>query len=182
MLCTFEGLRLFAYRCPAGEPTIGYGHKLTEEELLSGVYSRGITKERAEELLDQDIAIAARTIASVVKVSLNANQRDALICLVFNAGGGVLLGTAPKMTAALKVGDWATAAHEMLDIDKRRDPGTGALVVDAGLHARRQVEAALFLSSTDDIDHDAVMSAVGVSLCQITADLEASWIHSTTDA
>lgn len=45
----FEGLRLTAYRCPAGIWTIGYGH-------TSGVVpGMAITKEQAEEFLMRDI-------------------------------------------------------------------------------------------------------------------------------
>lgn len=38
-----------------GDWTIGYGHKLTEEELKSGVYDKGITEEKAKELFADDL-------------------------------------------------------------------------------------------------------------------------------
>ena len=49
LIKSFEGLRLSAYRCPADIPTIGYG-------TTSGVkMGDTITKERAEELLREDV-------------------------------------------------------------------------------------------------------------------------------
>ncbi len=51
----FEGLRLNKYRDAAGHWTIGYGHKLTREELVKGLVH--VTKVRAEEILIEDIII-----------------------------------------------------------------------------------------------------------------------------
>ena len=77
----FEGLRLTAYRCPAGIWTIGYGH-------TSGVVmGMVITKEQAEGLLRQDIATAEK-IVSAECPNLRQCQFDALVSFVFNAGGG----------------------------------------------------------------------------------------------
>jgi len=41
----YEGLALKPYICPAGYPTIGYGHVIRKGE----DFSKGITKEQAEE-------------------------------------------------------------------------------------------------------------------------------------
>lgn len=77
----FEGLRLTAYRCPAGVWTIGYGH-------TSGVVPKMvITKEKTEEFLRQDIA-SAENIVSVECLSLRQCQFDALVSFVFNVGSG----------------------------------------------------------------------------------------------
>ena len=77
----FEGLRLTAYRCPAGVWTVGYGH-------TSGVVpGMVITKELAEKLLRQDIA----TVENIVNAecpNLRQCQFDALVSFVFNIGGG----------------------------------------------------------------------------------------------
>ncbi len=48
----FEGLRLTAYRCPAGVWTIGYGHTSGVTEGMT------ISVEQAEDLLRQDIETA----------------------------------------------------------------------------------------------------------------------------
>ena len=78
----FEGLRLKAYRCPAGVWTVGYGHTF-------GVVFGGmtITKERAEEFLRQDIAIAENIVNAECQ-NLRQCQFDALVSFVFNIGGG----------------------------------------------------------------------------------------------
>ncbi len=78
----FEGLRLKAYKCPAGVLTIGYGH-------TKGVTpSMQINNESAERLLEIDIAIVANSIRKLLKVDLNDNQVQALVSFVFNIGSG----------------------------------------------------------------------------------------------
>lgn len=77
----FEGLRLTAYKCPAGVWTIGYGH-------TSGVVPEmAITKEQAEELLSQDIVVAENIVNAECQ-NLRQCQFDALVSFVFNVGGG----------------------------------------------------------------------------------------------
>ena len=88
----FEGLRLTAYRCPAGVWTVGYGH-------TSGVWTVGyghtsgvvpgmtITKEQAEAFLRQDIK-AAENVVNTECQNLRQCQFDALVSFVFNIGGG----------------------------------------------------------------------------------------------
>ncbi len=77
----FEGLRLTAYRCPAGVWTVGYGH-------TSGVVpGMTITKEQAEAFLRQDIK-AAENVVNTECQNLRQCQFDALVSFVFNIGGG----------------------------------------------------------------------------------------------
>lgn len=76
----FEGLRLTAYKCPAGVWTVGYGH-------TSGVApGMTITLEQAEELLRQDIT-TAENIVNAECPSLRHCQFDAMVSFVFNVGG-----------------------------------------------------------------------------------------------
>ena len=42
----FEGFVPHIYKCPAGLPTIGYGHVVTKNEFEK--FKNGITKEEAE--------------------------------------------------------------------------------------------------------------------------------------
>ena len=77
----FEGLRLTAYRCPAGVWTVGYGH-------TSGVVpGMVITKEKAEDFLKRDIAMI-ENIVNAECMNLRQCQFDALVSFVFNVGGG----------------------------------------------------------------------------------------------
>lgn len=55
-----EGLRLMPYRCLAGKLTIGYGHNLE---------SKGISKEVAEELLDDDLTEASLATSKLIPVT-----------------------------------------------------------------------------------------------------------------
>lgn len=137
-----EGLRLIPYRCPAGHPTIGYGHRLTPAEEADGRFSRGISAAAAEELLARDVGLAAAAVRSMVRVALTQGQFDALVSLVFNVGAARVAGY--RLIARLNGGDIEGAAEEFLDIDKARG-ADGRLVRLPGLTRRRQDEYALFL-------------------------------------
>lgn len=75
----YEGLRLEAYKCPAGVWTIGYGHT---KGVMSGMK---ITKEEAEEFLKQDVAIVELQIVNTVG-KLAACKIDALVSFAYNVG------------------------------------------------------------------------------------------------
>lgn len=74
-----EGLRLEAYRCPAGIYTIGYGH-------TAGV-RRGdvIDERRAEQLLAEDLK-KFEVVVNRECPGVNQNQFDALVSFTFNLG------------------------------------------------------------------------------------------------
>jgi lysozyme len=78
----FEGLRLTAYRCPAGVLTIGYGHTREVHE------GQQITEEEAEQLLHEDYDRAATFVRQLAFKPLNRNQTEACISFVFNLGPG----------------------------------------------------------------------------------------------
>ena len=50
-----------------GNPTIAYGHKITDEELEAGTYDDGLTEEEAIELLKTDIDDANRKVRDVIE-------------------------------------------------------------------------------------------------------------------
>lgn len=77
----FEGLKLFAYRCPAGVPTIGYGH-------TKGVkMGQAITQKQADDYLVEDIAPIERLL-NKLGVNFRQEQFDALVSWIFNLGAG----------------------------------------------------------------------------------------------
>lgn len=86
----FEGLSLKAYRCPAGLPTIGYGHLLSRDPKADLSQWPDIDQSRADELLAIDAAKSAASVARLITVPLTEGQRAALISFVFNFGGGNL--------------------------------------------------------------------------------------------
>ena len=75
----YEGLRLEAYKCPAGVWTIGYGH-------TKGVYKgMSITKEEAEKLLQQDVSVFELQVINTVG-KLSDCKIDALVSFAYNVG------------------------------------------------------------------------------------------------
>lgn len=88
MIQEHEGLRLQAYICPTGHLTIGWGH--TGPDVTPGLV---ITRERAEQLLAEDIAKAGRGVARCIQAPLTQNQYDALVSFTFNLGEGRLAGS-----------------------------------------------------------------------------------------
>jgi len=75
----FESLKLQAYICPAGKPTIGYGH--TKGVKMGMV----ITEERANELLTEDCRECEKVL-NALGVNFAQNQFDALVAWLFNIG------------------------------------------------------------------------------------------------
>lgn len=102
-----EGLSLSLYKCPSGKQTIGYGHNI--EDL-------GISEEVAELLLEQDTLIAYRQVKANIKCfdNLDEARQYVLIDMCFNMGLSKLMGF-KKMLRALDLGDYKTAAKEMLN-------------------------------------------------------------------
>ena len=77
----FEGVRLTAYKCPAGVYTIGYGH-------TRGV-KRGmkITEEEASAFLAADLRNSEKAVERYDSVyHWNQNEFDALVSFTFNCG------------------------------------------------------------------------------------------------
>lgn len=88
VICRYEGFSPIIYICPAGYPTIGYGHLVTEankEKFLDG-----IDEDEGLELLRADVATAERAVRRWIKVPLTQGQFDALVSFTFNLGGGAL--------------------------------------------------------------------------------------------
>ena len=127
-----EGLRLSAYLCPAGIPTIGYGH--TKGVKLGDT----CTKEQAEKWLENDFFTAKQEVKAVVKVPLKENQLDALTSFVFNLGVRKLIQS--TLLKKLNAGDYSGAAAEF---DKWVFAGKVKL---NGLIKRRAKERKLFES------------------------------------
>ncbi|WP_313284644.1 lysozyme [Stutzerimonas kunmingensis] len=130
LIKSFEGLRLSAYKCPADVWTIGYG---TTAGVKPG---QNITKERAEELLREDVKRFEAQVLRLVKVPLTQGQHDALVSFVYNLGAGNLSNS--TLLRLLNAGDYAGAAAQF---DRWNKAGGKVL---AGLARRRAAERALF--------------------------------------
>jgi len=133
LIRTFEGFRAKPYLCPAGKPTVGYGH--TKNVRMT---DQPISESLAVQLLREDVAEVAAGILARVMVPLTQRQFDALISFTYNVGIGNL--SSSTLLRKLNAGDYAGAAAELLRWDKA---GGKQL---PGLRARRQAEREMFLS------------------------------------
>lgn len=126
----FEGCELYAYKCPAGVWTIGYGHTKGVEPGMQ------ITEQDAEDMLKEELIEYESYINDLVTVGLNQNQFDAMVSWVYNLGAGNL--KASTLLKVLNAGDYAGVPEQMLRWNK-----AGGKVLE-GLTRRRQAEADLF--------------------------------------
>lgn len=134
-----EGLRLHAYLCPAGKPTIGWG---TTRGVQMGMV---IDQHTAEGLLMSDVLkVYLPAIKNNVKVEINDNEACALISLVYNIGEtrfqkstllSLLNGGSPRNYVADQFGRWVMAKGKRL----------------RGLMIRREEERLLFLTPPVDM-------------------------------
>jgi lysozyme len=128
-----EGLHLRAYKCPAGYPTIGYGHRIKK-----GEHFGRISKAAAEKLLRKDFAEKRAELESLVKRPLSRHQAVAITSIVYNTGVSKLKGSGlikalkqgNDMQVAVELNKWVYAKGKKL----------------RGLEYRRIVEATLFLT------------------------------------
>ena len=125
----FEGLRLTAYKCPAGVYTIGYGH-------TRGV-KRGmkITEEEASAFLTADLRNSENAVGRYDSIyHWNQNEFDALVSFTFNCG-------ATNLRALLRNGR-RNRSQIVATLPLYRKAGGKVL---RGLERRRAAEKALFL-------------------------------------
>jgi lysozyme len=76
----YEDCVLTPYICPAGVPTIYYGHVIKKGEVFAG------THEEANEVLLKDIQKVEDAILDVLHVTPSSNQFSAIVSLVYNIG------------------------------------------------------------------------------------------------
>lgn len=122
--------------CPAGKPTIGFGHVV----LPSESFPKPITLDQARALLAADVAYVARYLNDTLP-GLNQHQFDALVSFVFNVGIGAFRTS--TLRRRIFVDDFAGAASEF----SRWNKAGGKIL--AGLIRRRNAERALFLGVSD---------------------------------
>lgn len=84
----FEGFSPTVYVCPAGWPTIGYGHVVRKGE--GDRFADGIDEAEGHVLLRADVVVSERSVLRLVRVPLDDCQFDALVSFTFNLGAGAL--------------------------------------------------------------------------------------------
>ncbi len=133
----FEGLRLKAYKCPAGVWTIGYGHT---GDVKPG---QSITSHQADVILEYDLEKYSEAVDEVTaKLKLNDNQFAALVCLTFNIGIGAFRNS--TLLKKVQAKDFEAAGEQFLRWCK-----AGGKVLE-GLRKRRVEERSLFLRPPSD--------------------------------
>ncbi|WP_418894708.1 lysozyme [Limibacterium fermenti] len=132
----FEGFRPKAYLCPAGIPTIGYGH-------TKGVKPGDTISERqGEQFLREDLAASERVI-NALSLPLSQNQFDALVSFVFNVGSGNFTRSTLLKKVRVNTND-PSIAGEFERWNKARV--NGVLTVLPGLVRRRKAESDVYFS------------------------------------
>lgn len=132
----FEGCKLTVYACPAGVPTVGYGHTgpdVTATEI--GV--RTITQEEADILLGEDLAITEVRVRKLLHREPTSNQLAALVSFAYNVGTHNLRES--TLLSLFNAGNIEGAAEQF----PRWNKASGRVL--PGLVARRAAERALFL-------------------------------------
>lgn len=139
LIKSFEGVRLTAYKCPAGKWTIGYGHTSNVKQGMT------ITQTQAEEFLKQDLKIYENYV-KLLNLNLNQNQFDALVSFTYNCGAGNLKTLTNNRTLA-------QIADALLLYNK----SNGQTL--AGLTRRRQAERELFLKTSNNLPYDVITTS-----------------------
>lgn len=132
----FEGYSPTVYLCPAGYPTIGYGHVVSPEE--REIFKNGITREQADDLLRRDLLRFEIGVKSLLKdVKLHGYAIDALVSFTYNVGLSAFRASTLRRKALR--GELIDAADEFL-----KWIYAGGRILQ-GLVRRRQAERELYL-------------------------------------
>ena len=144
----FEGWRSKPYLCSANVPTIGWGSTMYENGDKVTLDDPEITKERGQALFELD---AERFLLQVYKacpvLTKHDNKAAAILSWTYNLGPARLRSS--TMRTRINQERWAEAAQEL----KRWNLAAGK--VTRGLILRREAEASLFLSPTNNKTEDS---------------------------
>jgi len=139
----FEGLSkvrsdglVYAYLCPAGYPTQGYGIRVASLDVPP------ISKDEAESRLQAVLpGYISDTLALCPALSGEPAKLAAIADFTFNLGKTRL--AASTLRRRINVRDWAGARRELSKWVWGKNPSTGAMEKLPGLVLRREAEAAL---------------------------------------
>ena len=129
-IAKYEGIRLKAYKCPAGVWTIGVGHTGGVTEGMT------ITHDQAMAFFADDIKASERAVEKL-GMELTQGQFDALVSFCYNCGAGNLNKLCTGRTK-----------KQIADAIPLYNKGGGKVL--AGLVKRRAWERGLFAEGLDD--------------------------------
>lgn len=154
-----ESVEPYVYVDDAGYKSIGVGHKLTEDELQSGVieidgkhvaWIGGLTPDEIDGLMRKDLSWAEATVSECVQVPIDDNQFAALVSLCFNIGAEAFRTS--SVVRVLNAGDYDAVPDKMRlwnKITKKEIQADGSVKkvkkVSKGLVNRREAEVRLWL-------------------------------------
>lgn len=102
-----EGCRLYAYTCPSGKTTIGWGRNLDDQ---------GVSRDEADLLLTHDIVRCEQALREALPwtAQLDVVRLAVLTDMVYNLGLAGLLRF-KRTLASIEARDYPRAAGQMLD-------------------------------------------------------------------
>ena len=124
-----EGVKYEIYLDHLGYPTFGIGHLIVEADEEHGKpVGTPITEERVNAVFDSDVAIY---ISEAKKVfpnleTLPSEAQEVIVNMTFNMGAP-RLSKFKKFIVGVNVGDWNTAAVEMMDSRWAKQVGNRAV-------------------------------------------------------
>jgi len=124
MLKRHEGVKSHAYTCSAGKITVGVGRNIDQDGGL------GLSDDEIDYLLDNDIIRCIKELNSVFTWfnQLDSVRSDAVIDICFNIGLPRLV-LFRNALAAMKEGDYETAADEFYDSRWAKQVGNRAIEI-----------------------------------------------------
>lgn len=131
-----------AYLCPAGLPTIGYGHVIQENELH--LTTARLTEPQASALLAKDLGRYEQAVTRATETArLTQKQFDACVSLCYNIGTSGFAGSSVARLIVARASEKSIrAAFEAWC----KATVQGVKQVMPGLLARRKREADLYFS------------------------------------
>lgn len=145
----------------AGNPTIGFGHKV-----LRGEHFGNISREEAGQLMARDLNVARDAVLRLVKVPITNNQMMALTDFAFNVGQGNFAGS--TLLKKLNAGDYAGAAAQFEQWNK-----AGGMV-RGGLTNRRLGEESMFMKPDVNMNQATTIHVNGTDDPKTTSELVAN--------
>ena len=134
LIISFEGIKLNAYKCPAGVPTIGVGNTFYKNGNKVKMGDK-VTLPQAMELFESLLPKYEKTVLDAIKVPLTQNQFDALVSFCWNCGSSkTLFKMVNEKFSEMNIVNWL-CSHYIL--------GGGKVL--PGLVRRRKAEATLFV-------------------------------------
>jgi lysozyme len=138
LIKSFEGLKLNAYKCPAGIVTIGYGSTFYADKSPIKMGDKLKDKIAAEELLKVTIITFESTINGLFyNITLTQNQFDALVSFVFNIGPNAFAASTLLKKAKVNTND------KTIELEFNRWVKGGGVKLP-GLVKRRKAESKLY--------------------------------------